>query len=190
MSLSRKIKGLLRNFEEANKFDDLLPAITMISSNHRNVHDGFFFHAVYRATGLAALASLEILYAPPTGNYPHVQGMYLTVGNTPCDIKNYYGTTTSADGTTIPSFNRNFNSSNTANLVVTHTPTITADGTLFHDRLVPSPAKDAGIVTPDLGEEWLLAPGQKYLTRITNNSGGPIDLTFELLWYEPGYAKQ
>ena len=36
------------------------------------------------------------------------------------------------------------------------------------------------------GEEWILAPSTKYLFRITNNSGGILDLSYEFVWYEIG----
>lgn len=191
MTLERDTKGLLRLYEEAMKFDDIIHGVTVISSNHRHVHDGSFFHATYRHASLANLATLDILGVAPAGCYPHMQGMYVSLGNAPCDIKNYKDATTSADGTTISSFNRNLNSSSTAEYLFYHTPTVTDVGTLIHDRYVPSPNKDkdAGIITPDLGEEWLLKPSTKYLTRITNNSGGAIQLTFEVLWYEVPYSK-
>lgn len=172
--------------ERLRQYDRYVHALTAINSTHRVIHDGMGFHATTRKTALAAAASFDILLVSGALR-PHLNGVLFSVTGGPCDIKTYEGTTTSADGTSITIFNRNRNSSTTAVATLFHTPTVTDVGTLIHDRLSPSAGKDTGNLTPTLGEEWVLALSTKYLVRITNNSGAPIDITMEALWYEPNY---
>jgi hypothetical protein len=87
-------------------------------------------------------------------------------------------------------FNTNRNSSNTPAMKLYTGPTVTGVGTLIHTTyVIPTPVatgadKAIGIVGETNGEEWILAPSQKYLVRITNNSGATISYAYEALWYE------
>jgi hypothetical protein len=157
------------------------------------VHDGMFFHATNRIVGLANGASHDVLTAIPAAVFPHIRADLYTFEDTPVDIKTYEGTTTSADGTVIPVFNRNRNSANTPGLVLTHSPTVTDVGTLIHDRLVPSAGAGVGqkhgSISAGFGEEWVFKPSTKYLVRLTNNAGAAIDITYELFWYEINYTE-
>lgn len=173
-------------------WDSIVHALTVMDHEHRMIHDGMAFHATHRTASLANGGTLEGLIAVPAGAFPHMTGMLFTFGAGDLDIETFEGTTTSADGTAVNSFNRNRNSTNTPNIVLTHTPTITDDGTKIHDRLVPPTGagvgNQEGVVSPNLGEEWILKPSTKYLVRVTNNSGGAIKVTMEILWYEPSYV--
>lgn len=177
--------------EDTRAMDAFAHALTTIDEPHRMVHDGFSFHATSRVVSLANAASHNILLAVPAGSFPHLRAMLVSLSDSPVDIESFEGTTTSADGTVITPFNRNRNSTNTPGVVLTHTPTISADGTQIHDRFVPDAggqgSNDVGVVTPNLGEEWILAPSTKYLIRVTNNSGGAITISYEVLWYEIDY---
>lgn len=173
-------------------WDKFVHALTVMDHEHRMIHDGMAFHATHRAVSLANGASHDHLIAVPAGSYPHITAVIASLADSPCDILSYEGVTTSDDGTAIAMFNRNRNSTNTPNITLTHTPTITDLGTLIHDRFVPDAggqgSNDIGIVSPNFGEEWILKPSTKYLVRITNNSGGAITITEEHLWYEPSYV--
>lgn len=179
------------NDEELRSWDRFAHARTVMDHEHRNIHEGMAFHATHRVTSLGNGANLWLLMACPAGCFPHITGLIFTFEAGDIDIVTFEGTTTSADGTVISSFNRNRNSSNTPDMVLTHTPTITDAGTQIHDRLVPPTGSGVGnsegIISPNLGEEWILKPATKYLIRVTNNSGGTIKLTLESLWYELGY---
>jgi hypothetical protein len=179
--------------ENLRKFDPYAHAVTVIAEPHRHVHDGFFHHATGRVAALANLADFEILLAVPAGVFPHFRADLFTLGDTPGDLNFYEGTTATDDGTVVPNFNRNRNSSRAAGMVITHTPTLTLDGTLLHTRLVPDvggPGGNVGgAVSPDLGEEWILKPETNYLIRLTNNSGADIVVTYEIYWYELDYPE-
>jgi hypothetical protein len=94
----------------------------------------------------------------------------------------FEGTTTTNDGTPIPSFNRKRSSSNTPTMNIYHTPTITDDGT---------PIGPSRVGTRTIGgdsrtiEEIELASNTKYLFRATNRITGATNLfNFLFNWYE------
>lgn len=189
---TREEKGHLKNLEEVMKFDDYAHAVALIDTNHRHVHDGFYFHASGRAT-LGIAGTLDLLLNVPAGCYPHVQDVLFNLGDAPADIGIYRGVTTSDDGTAVTVHNRNLNSSTTPEAVLTHTPTITDLGTQIHDRYIGDTGgtgiNKIGAFTPSTGEEWVFAPGEKYLVRLTNNSGASMTVSYEAFWYEIGYSK-
>jgi hypothetical protein len=150
------------------------------------VHDGYMFHASGRVVDLGVGADLELLLAVPAGCYPHIQKIVFHLEGAPMDVAVYEGTTTSADGTAVTTKNTNRNSALTPDAVLTHTPTITGDGALMHDRYIPTAGKDVGQLAGSLFEEWILAADTKYLIRLSNDTGAIADLSYEVLWYEIG----
>jgi hypothetical protein len=181
--------------EEARKFDQFAHAVTTIEELHRLTHDGMVYHTSAKVLSLADAGVYDILIAVPAGTFPHFQRLQLTVGRGDVDIDMYEGTTTSADGTVVGSFNVNRNSTNTASTVTSHTPTITGDGTQIHTQWLAPTATGvggsvpAGIVGETNGEEWVLKPNTKYLIRVTNNSGATINFRYEMLFYEISYEE-
>lgn len=178
--------------EERYKFDRLTHAVAVISSEHRQTHDGMTFHFTERFAALANLGVHNVLFKVPAGTYPHAYTFRFSIQDAPVNIEIYEGTTVSADGSAVSTFNRNRNSTRTPTCTAFTGPTITGDGTLIHDRYVPSAGgsgvNTVGIIGDGAGEEWLLKPSTNYLIRLTNNSGGAIDGTYEMLWYELGYG--
>jgi hypothetical protein len=172
-------------------FDEYARALTVINEEHRMNHDGMMFHATYRWSAVANSGNADWLLRTVASNYPHIVKALVTCADTPMDIKTYQSPTVSASGTAITSYTTNFNSSNTPDLLLYHTPTITDVGTLVHDRLVPSQGTgvgtDHGFIIPGSNEEWILAPSSDYLFRVTNNTGGTSDIVIEMSWYEIGY---
>lgn len=169
---------------EADKFDGRSRAVTVIDEEHRLTHEGFVYHGTHRAADLANDGVINLLLAVPAGAYPHLRKIVYHTEGGPIDIELFEGTTTSAAGTGITMFNRNRNSANTADTVVTYGPTITLDGTLIHDLYSPAGGKDVGSDTNGLAEEWMLATNTQYLLRMTNKTGGIMDYSLELMFYE------
>lgn len=184
------------NFRESTSdemlraWDQYAHALTTIDETHRMIHDGFSYHCTSRTT-VANGGDLDILLVNPAGSFPHMNGILFSLSDSPCDIKTYSGATTSAAGVVVTRWNRNLNSSNESKLIASTGPTITDLGTQIHDRFVPDAggqgSKDVGLVTPNFGEEWILVPETEYIVRLTNNSGGSITVSMEMLWYEIGY---
>ena len=177
--------------EDRRSWDGYVHARTVIDHEHRMIHDGMAFHVTHRVASLANGASFDILYSPPAFSFPHLTALLVSLADSPCDVLSYENVVTSDDGTALTPFNRDRNSTKTAQMGVTHSPTITDLGDLVHDRFVPDAggqgSNSIGIITPNFGEEWILKPSTKMMTRVTNNSGGAITLTFEALWYEISY---
>lgn len=179
--------NLTRRYREHRAFDPLVHAKTSISHAHRLIHDGMVFHASGQVADVAVAGTFEFIFSVPADVFLHLQKVTFFLEGTPCQVQVYEGTTTSADGTEITPLNTNRNSARTAAASLFHTPTITGDGTLIHDRYFPSPTKDAGLIGGALHEEWILKPSTKYLFRLTNNTGALLDFGFEGSWYEPSY---
>jgi hypothetical protein len=180
--------------EERRKFDAFTHAVTVISEPHRHIHDGFVYHCATKVTGLIDTGTLDHLIVVPAGSFPHFHKMRASVGNGDVDIVMYEGSTASADGTPLSSFNLNRSSSNTPDVVINTAPTITDVGTEIHPLWIPPTGAGIGQTVEGVsaateGEEWVLAPSMKYLRRITNNSGATISLWLEYFWYEIAYEK-
>lgn len=79
-------------------------------------------------------------------------------------------------------------SANTPYSTVTHTPTVTATGsvTLVNGRILPGGTSPQTRVGGGIrqGVEWILAPNTKYLLRVTNGSGSTVAVNVGLEWYE------
>jgi len=177
---------------EGRAYDPFAHALTTIDELHRLNHDGMVYHASGKVTGMIDANVDDFLITVPAGTFPHIQNFKVTAGRGDIDVVAYEGTTTSADGSAVDSFNTNRNSSNTPDVVLTSAPTVTDVGTLVHTTWLAPTSTGTGLsangfVGEGPGEEWVLAPSTKYLVRITNNSGATIAYRYEFLWYEIAY---
>lgn len=173
--------------EWQRSYDRFHHASTVIEAEHRAIHEGFLFSANRSFTGLADSGDSELLLSVPASTYPHLRRIAISVTDTPVTLTVFEGTTTSDDGTAITTFNRNRNSSRTADATLYHTPTVSSAGTAIATRYFP----DAGgffTSGPSQGdgfsEEFVLKPSTKYLIRLNNGSGGQIAGNFEIMFYE------
>lgn len=89
-------------------------------------------------------------------------------------------------GTAQNSFNRNSNSSITPQLVITSGPTGTSVGAINSSNLIGNtggPVTSGGGVGG--GGEMFIAPTSiTFLLQYTNNSGGAVDVEYDLRWFE------
>jgi len=180
---------------ERRSYDPEIPAVTVVTSVHRLTHDGFMYHISGKVTGFANAATDDFLIVAPPEKEGHIIDFNLTMGRGDIDIVTYEGTTTSNDGTPLQSevFNTNRNSTNTPLQTLFSDPTITDVGTLIHTSWMPPTSTGtgqsaSGFVGGGQGEEWTIVPAEKYLMRITNNSGSTIDYRYEFKWYEADYT--
>lgn len=178
--------------EWTRSFDKFAHSQSVITEEHRLIHDGMGFQLTHYVASLDDDASAELIIAPPAGVYPHFRKYTVGATGGPVRMRVYEGTTTSDDGTVLPTFNMNRNSTNTPGTVLTHTPTITDDGTLIETLLHPVPtsigANVGGVTGADVGEEWIAKPSTKYLYRVTNDGPGAIAINVYAFWYEIGYT--
>lgn len=175
-----------------NVYDEISDAITVISEPHKLIHDGFVYKAWHKFTAVADAGNADMLLSVPADIFPHLHDVRVVVGAGDCDVRVYEGTTTSSDGTAVTprSLNRN-GTVDTPDLDVFHTPTVTGVGTEIRNAWVPPTATGVGqsnsgaVEDPDY--EIVLKPSTKYLLRVTNNSGGAIDIHTQIYFYEIGY---
>lgn len=85
-------------------------------------------------------------------------------------------------GTAITAFNRDRNSANTADTVISHTPTVTTTGTVIRTRHWGY-GKAEGALNRG-GWETLLAQSEEYLLRITNETTSVNYICWILRWHE------
>ena len=164
-------------------------SIRTIDAGHAMVHLGFVYKAWHKFTGVADAASVYLHVKNPADLYPHLHDFTVTAGRGDVDVQVFETPTTSADGTLLQerSLNRN-GTIDTSGLDVYHTPTVSSDGTEIRNTWIPPTAagvghSDSGAVE-DADLEMILKPSTNYLIKITNNSGGSIDIHAKLYWYE------
>jgi hypothetical protein len=159
-----------------------------ISTPHLRIHQGKFFHASYlvpHASPIADNASVDIFFT--TGA---LSAHLLSTINGAGDIESriYTGPTATGNQTEQPSYNNNQNNSTESTSKMYFVPSVTVPGTqLGGGVFLPGgsgPQSSGGNQTPD--HELVLAPNTDYLFKTTNVSGGALQLSIELGWYEDG----
>ncbi len=177
-----------KSIEDLQKdcFDPYTSSYTVISENHRMIHDGMFFKAQHRETITSSGGTMQVVVAVPALTFPHMQILEITTDGRPLDYIMTEGISTVADGTAVTSFNRNRNANTTASTVVTHTPTTPTGGTQIDEHLIPGIGNKIGIFDETVQGEWVLAPDTKYLIEITNNDTSNHDVEIRLGYYEVG----
>jgi len=173
--------------EMSMAFDKYANALTVLDENHRMIHDGFMFTGWARDETVAIGAKFYMLLQVPAHTFPHLQIFEVNADGAPLVYDLHEGTTFSSAGTAVTMFNRNRNSSNAAKTVVTHSPTVTDEGTVIDLHYVPSTGVgQTGIIDQSTWGEFVLAPNTNYLIGIHNDSGQARDITMNIGLYEIG----
>lgn len=147
--------------------DSATNAVNTVDYAHHEIHSGSHYKAGRQDTTLATSDTIELLFTTSdTTKWAHWVLTSQSTGE--CVVELYEDTVTSADGTAITPTNRNRNSANTATVVVTHTPTITSDGTKLVEKWLGSTGfkEDTGGETRG-NSELVLKQNTKYLLRLT-----------------------
>jgi hypothetical protein len=157
-------------------------AYRSIEVEHAKIHDGKGFLSNGKAT-IASAASQTRLFKNPAGNYPHLRMLLVDATSAPIELAFYESPVTTADGT--PSVVHNYNraSTNTPNLLLYGSPTVTSNGTLLETILVGG-TRNSGGMGIDIPTEWVLKPATNYLLIATNISTGSSDTYAHIFWYE------
>lgn len=174
--------------EEIRKFDSISHAITTNLEEERMVHDGFLFYASYREDGVGSGLTSEALFIPGADKSTHVKRLKISASLGPVSVDFFEAPTVTANGVvqTIVSANR-------ANVIIPDSqlfanPTITSDGDNIGGLYVPGGSIFEGVVgSTDTIEELIVAPNTPYLIRLTNETGGAINVGASIVWYEVGY---
>jgi hypothetical protein len=135
---------------------------------HAKVHDGSLVSVSGEAT-LQIAETYEMLIQ--TGDEPlHIHWAGSALDDT--DFQFYEGTTFSAAGTTLTPVNHNRIAPQVFNHTVTHTPTLTADGTELFEHHMSAGFKIGGSM--EGVTEMILATQTTYLLRWTSNANSNV----------------
>lgn len=167
-----------------NAIEQYSGSLRTIEQEHATIHDGNGYQLSGEIAALANAASAYFLIDPSAPI--HWRDYRLFSDDAPIDIEFFENPTTTDNGTTLTPLNRNRLSANTSTAAVYSGPTVTADGSrLYISRIVGTGtgANKTGEVE-GLPVEWIIDGGNTYLLKVTNNSGGPVDLIYQFFWYE------
>ena len=172
--------GHEHSFDELLIRDAMSGKLVAIEYEHSQIHEGIMF-TILEVTDLTNGATRDLfVISPDTTKWTHL--VWEIEHELETTIQFYLGTTYSAIGTEITSFNRNGNSGNVATTKVYHTPTITDVGTLI-GTIQQGDGKKAG-GSDRLSNEFMLKQGAVYLVRITNATASNNLISVKLNWYE------
>ena len=150
--------------------------------DQKKTEDGENFVATDVANAIADAASQEWLVV--VGSEPiGVKATFAVEGKTTLDF--FEGTLVSANGAPTLLIDANRTTGNTP-LTTVHTgPTITNDGALVAVGLLQAGEKQKGITSTETGDRIILKASTNYLLRLTNKSGGTIDMSLQVDFNEP-----
>lgn len=145
---------------------------------------GLAFIATHTNLDVASSADVEVLIQVGTSNI----GMVLTgsiAGQAHFFL--FEGPTVTVAGTSVSVVCRDRVSPKTSTIVVTHTPTTTADGTELLDTFLPGGLRSTATGSLTTGpQSWHLKANTDYLLRMTNLSATTSAITIGLDFVDPG----
>jgi hypothetical protein len=166
-------------------YDEFTGAVKAMTADHSYIHDGLLFETFHKAS-VASSGVMNVSILTPAAGYIHLRPSAVSTSGDLVTIAFYEGTTMTV-GTGLTAYNHNRNSTKAPTVVVKHTPTITADGTLLGQSFIGGGTGVGGSRSGgERGEvnEWVLKPSTQYLLRITNGSSAANVIQANVLWYE------
>lgn len=174
---------LLSDGTNTASFDNVDASFVTIDLPHHKIHDGRFFTACRLFENVADAGTAEILLV--TGSTREIHLSLTTRVDGQSLLALFEDTTVSDNGTQITEQNNNRNSSNTADMDVYYTPTITGDGTQICGAYIPAGERKSFLGGEHSSRiEWILDGGSNYLIRVTNNTGDVENIGIKVEWYE------
>lgn len=162
--------------------DTISGYLITIDDIHARIHQGVFFEANNLTLNVAVASPKKILLV--TGGTKVVHLSYdVETGAGGAKLELYEGTTVSDTGTPITSINENRLSTNTAEMQVFDTPTVTNDGTqidIHQSGTTTAGGKLSGHV--GFNREFILKKSTNYQLKITTLA--QVDVSTEIDWYE------
>lgn len=154
-------------------------------SEHGMIHKGKMFYAgVIWGSGneIANGASAQILIQVSSGMHM----VYDISCGGHAEVHIFRNPTFGPQGTTVNIFNKNEYYSTASTATITHTPTVSVDGTELPPKILPGGVKTAGSGGQDgsFSRELILKGGNDYLMRVTNISGAIQIVGIAMEWYE------
>jgi len=140
--------------------------LTVSDVHHTYIHQHLLFSVTHFITNLANGGNFDILIT--TGSKVVDSEIKLFMEGE-AEYLFYEAPTTTAEGTALTKINRDRSSLNTAEVIIAHTPTVTAVGTLISSARLGSGNNENSNYADQ--NEWLFKPNTKYLIRTVNRSG-------------------
>ncbi len=160
--------------------DSVTGGLIILNLEDYQILSGRTFASSRKSQGLTVASSRE--YLLQTGSkYSHLK--VNMVSDQKGEAYMFEGTTFSAAGSALPINALNRVSSDSPTVTVTHTPTLTDDGS----KMVAAWTGLDGRVLLD-AVEWILDKNEDYLIRFTNRGSGPASLSIMIRWYEEDNA--
>lgn len=151
-----------------------------ITVPHSRIHGGMsYFHEDFVDLGAGASRQF-ILAVPDTATRIHF--LFQIDFESESSVTLTEGVSTDADGTAITELNRSRNSANTAELILTHTPTNPTGGIVLNNSQKGSGKQTGG--TQRGAFELILKQNTKYLISITNQAATASLTNWLFDWYE------
>ena len=159
------------------------PHRVVITHEHQLVHEGKFFSVGHADAAAAASADIEVLVAAGANTDIHTYIKMIAGADARLDV--FEAPTVTAAGTAITPQNHNRGSANTCDCTVTHTPTLSADGTQIWQEYLPggSGGNSPGAVQHVGSEQMIMAAGETYLFRLTNLGATAQMIQLQLAYY-------
>lgn len=175
------------------ELDPLVKSIPVTETFHHLGHEGKLFIHSDRHNGLVNGANLDYLIRIPAGNadrQAHMRFNFIgkaITGTLDVDIILYKDSIVSADGSVEPIVSTNDAIVKSTGVTIFEGPTITDIGT-FKAQTMMSGEKKGASSKEQVVPEWVLAPDgvneRNYIIRITNNSGGDVDIVNSIFFYD------
>jgi len=163
--------------------DSKVKAVKTIETEHAEIHEGETYICSHFYSLVADDANADLRITSGSNKELHITITVAVAGNGETLI--YEGTTYTVAGTNVVIYNRDRTSSNSSDATCRHTPTANVLGTeLFHGYAPGGEKKEAIGSVRKTAQEWIFKKSEDYLIRFTNRSGGAIDVSIEVEWYE------
>jgi hypothetical protein len=147
---------------------------------HYEIHNGRAFSIGVVSDVAGAGTNRDYLLITPALKIIHFRFTYKTEAE--FDVSIQEEPTVSNNGTPIPTYDRNRISSNSAELAVYHTPTVTLSGTTLRIERTGSGSTTGG--STEAQSEWIFKKNSKYLMRFNKIGSSTHYISLRLWWYE------
>jgi hypothetical protein len=160
-----------------------MPSIT---TDHEYIHEGGFFEVGHRFT-MNAAGTAFLLLKTPAVKYVHYRNEKISTSGDKLTVELFEGPTITLAGTAITPVNHRRIHLVASDMVVQHTPTVGAEGTLLATSYLgggtgQGQARAGDILTEQ--NEWVLKRGTDYLIKLTNGSAAQNIVQINPIWYE------
>jgi len=168
------------------QFDVIDDAVNVILAEHRMVHKGRFF-SIFVKTDIDADASYYIGIQVGT-KIPHLKQAWCSTDAEKVTVELIEGATFT-DGTAVPVFNRNRNSSETPEVTVVKGVSSVSGGVVIDSDYLGGGASE-GPFAMALGSEvagvteWNLKPNENYVLKLLKKGAASATALVKLIWYE------